>query len=178
MVGVSRRLVGVVLAAVLASTVMAATPTPARADGTFPIDRGTLTVCIQTGWYGSSCNMYAGNVELAPGSPGLISNTLTSYEKTFFFMPTFRFSGKVEALGTGGSTATLTVNVASAFGFLPLAMGNISFTDPGAGVSVNLGVWFSPSSSSTHRFYYVGHTGLPFFGRFLPGVISGFIAIA
>jgi len=185
MMGMVRRSIVMTLLAVLMGAAVAAAPAPARADGAFPLDSGRLTVCIQRnwGWDNWTCDLYSGSVNLGP-NPGLISNTLTSYERDLFFgLLSLRLAGKVEAVGAGGGTATLTIDVSSAFGFLPFWLGNITFTDPGAGVAVTLGVWFSPTTTicwdppCSARFSVAGHTGVPFFGRLLPGTIAGWVQI-
>lgn len=153
---------------------------PAPADAAtvvVPYDTGTLQVCLGE----PNCALYNGSVGLAP-NPGLISNTLqvSGDDAGFIFTPT-RLTGTVEAVGTGGQTATLSMNATTWFGFI--TVGNWSFTDPGAGVSVYMQVLdFSGAVCATlgcpyrHRVY--GDTK-GFFGYMfkLPGNIHGAVTI-
>lgn len=142
-----------------------------------PYNTGTLQVCIGE----PNCALYNGSVGLAP-NPGLISNTLqvSADNAGFIFTPT-RLTGVVEALGTGGQTATLVMNATTWFGFI--TVGTWSFTDPGAGVSVYMQVLdFSGAvcaylgCSYRHRVY--GDTkGLFGYMLRLPGNIHGTVTV-
>lgn len=126
-------LVGVVIAC-SAAGIGAGAPAEA-ATVVQPVDSGTLTVCLG----GTTCTLYNGSVGLAP-NPSLISNTLKhTYDNSGFIFSPQRFAGALEAVGVGGQTAKLSMNVTTWFGFL--TTGNWSFTDPGAGVSVYMQVF-------------------------------------
>lgn len=177
----SRRAIAMAVIGALCAATLAVAPEPARGDSATPLNHGTLTVCIRRG--PNTCNLYNGTVQLQP-NPGLISNTLTLYDRQFFFVSQ-RMVGRVEAIGVGGSTAVLTIDIGSAFFFLPLWLGKITFTDPGAGVAVSLGVWFEPivvmcrllNTCPAGTYSVTGYTGIPFLAQSWPDTTVGTFSI-